>query len=394
MPSSRPIILQMAVLIACRLLLNTGRRFIYPFAPAFSRALGVPLTAITSMIALNWATALLGVASGPLADRWGYRRMMIAGLLFLTTGLLAGGSIALYIAVLIGLALAGLGKSVFDPAVQAYVSERVPFQRRGLAIGFLEVAWAASALVGIPLVGFLIDRGGWRAPFFVLSALGALGLLALAILVPADNKTSHSHASSRSWLPVWKTIIKNRTIMGAFGFSFFVQMANDNLFVVYGAWMEQAFQLSIVGIGLGTTVIGLAELTGEFVTAGLSDRIGLKRSLLIGVILCTLAYLIMPFLADSLSIALAGLFVLFFAFEFSVVTGLSLATEMSPDARATMMSGYFAAAGMGRVAGALIGGPVWIVGGMPATALVSAGVNILALASLIWGLKGWQADKS
>ena len=139
MPSSRPIILQMAVLIACRLLLNTGRRFIYPFAPAFSRALGVPLTAITSMIALNWATALLGVASGPLADRWGYRGMMIAGLLFLTTGLLAGGSIALYIAVLIGLALAGLGKSVFDPAVQAYVSERVPFQRRGLAIGFLEV---------------------------------------------------------------------------------------------------------------------------------------------------------------------------------------------------------------------------------------------------------------
>ena len=382
----------MVVLIACRLLLNTGRRFIYPFAPAFSRALGVPLTAITSMIALNWATALLGLAAGPLADRWGYRRMMIAGLFLLTIGLLAGGSIAIYSSVLMGLALAGLGKSVFDPAVQAYVSERVPFRRRGLAIGFLEVAWAASALIGIPLVGYLIDRGGWRAPFFALAALGALGFLALAILVPADRRISHALSSNRSWLPVWKTIISNRTIMGAFGFSFFVQMANDNLFVVYGAWMEQAFQLSIVGIGLGTSVIGFAELTGEFATAGLSDRIGLKRSLIIGVILCTLAYLMMPFLAGSLSIALTGLFVLFLAFEFSVVTGLSLATEMSPDARATMMSGYFAAAGLGRVVGALIGGPVWIIGGMPATALVSAGINILALASLVWGLKGWSAE--
>ena len=158
--------------------------------------------------------------------------------------------------------------------------------------------------------------------------------------------------------------------------------------------MEEAFQLSIVGIGLGTSVIGFAELTGEFATAGLSDRVGLKRSLMIGVMLCTLAYLIMPFLAGSLSVALAGLFVLFFAFEVSVVTGLSLATEMSPDARATMMSGYFAAAGMGRVAGALIGGPVWFIGGMPATAMVSAGINTLALVSLVWGLRGWQAHKS
>jgi predicted MFS family arabinose efflux permease len=89
-----------------------------------------------------------------------------------------------------------------------------------------------------------------------------------------------------------------------------------------------------------------------------------------------------------------GLFALFLAFEFAVVTGLSLATELSPDARATMMSGYFAAAGVGRVVGALIGGPVWLAGGMPATATVSAGINILALISLIWGLKDWPAYKS
>jgi predicted MFS family arabinose efflux permease len=69
---------------------------------------------------------------------------------------------------------------------------------------------------------------------------------------------------------------------------------------------------------------------------------------------------------------------------------LSLATELAPDARATMMSGFFAAAGLGRVVGALIGGPVWMAGGMPATAAASAAINILALVSLIWGLKGRQ----
>ena len=36
-----------------RLVLNTGRRFAYPFAPALSRGLGVDLTAITSIIAVS-----------------------------------------------------------------------------------------------------------------------------------------------------------------------------------------------------------------------------------------------------------------------------------------------------------------------------------------------------
>lgn len=178
--------------------------------------------------------------------------------------------------------------------------------------------------------------------------------------------------------------------MGAFGYSFFVQMANDNLFVVYGAWMEQAFQLSIVGIGLGTSVIGAAELSGEFATAALSDRIGLKRGLVLGLVLCSLGYVLLPFLTASLSWALGGLFLLFFIFEFSIVTGLSLVTELVPEARATMMSGFFAAGGLGRIAGALIGGPIWLAGGMPATASTSAVINLLALLSLTWGLKGWK----
>jgi len=268
-------ITQMAILIVCRLLLNTGRRFIYPFAPAFSRALSVPLTAITSLIAVNWATALLGIVSGPMADRWGYRRMMIGGLFLLVAGLLTGASLAVYPAVLVGLFMAALGKSVFDPAVQAYVSERVPYQRRGLAIGFLEVAWAASALVGIPMVAVLIDLGGWRAPFFLLAAMGALSMLALIGIAAPDAGSHRSESPRPTWIPAWKKIIANRMAAGAFAYNFFIQMANDNLFVVYGAWLEQAFHLSIVGIGLGTSVIGAAELTGEFATAALADRIGL-----------------------------------------------------------------------------------------------------------------------
>jgi predicted MFS family arabinose efflux permease len=380
----------MGVAISCRLVLNTARRFAYPFAPALSRGLGVPLTAVTSLIAVNQATAILGMLFGPVADRLGYRLMMLIGLAMLTVGMFAGGFLPFYGVVLISLFLAGMGKSVFDPAIQAYVSERVPYHRRGLAIGFLEFSWAGSTLLGIPLLGFIIDQLGWRAPFFVLGGLGLLGITVLIILIPEDSTSVVTRNASLSFWNAWQRLAKERNALGAIGFSFFVSIANDNLFVVYGAWLEESFGLSIVALGLGTSAIGIAELSGESLTAVLGDRFGLKRSVILGLSLCLISYGILPVFGQALVLSFLGLFMIFLTFEFTIVSFLSIATELLPGSRATMMSGFFAAAGIGRILGALLGGPVWLAGGILATGLFSATISGLALVSLAWGLKGWR----
>lgn len=177
--------------------------------------------------------------------------------------------------------------------------------------------------------------------------------------------------------------------MGAVGFSFFVSAANDNLFVVYGAWLETSFDLSLVALGLGTGIIGAAELSGEGLTAAVSDRLGLKRSIILGLSLCMASYGVLPLLDQTLPQALGGLFFIFITFEFTIVSALSLCTELLPGSRATMISAFLAAAGTGRVVGALTGGVVWLTGGILLTAVVSAGVSGLGLVSLIWGLRGW-----
>jgi len=55
-----------------------------------------------------------------------------------------------------------------------------------------------------------------------------------------------------------------------------------------------------------------------------------------------------------------------------------------------MMSSNVAAISIGRGMGALAGGPVWLAGGTLATGFVSAAVGGLALALLLWGLRGWR----
>ena len=87
---------------------------------------------------------------------------------------------------------------------------------------------------------------------------------------------------------------------------------------------------------------------------------------------------------------MAGLFIHFLIFEFTIISSLALCTELQPEMRATAIAGFIAAAGLGRIFGALIGGPIWLAGGIVATGLVSAAISTLALVSLYRGLRGWR----
>lgn len=386
-----PLAWNIAVAGLSRLALNTARRFPYPFAPVLSRSMDVPLTAVTSLIAVNQATGILGLFFGPLADHFGYRVIMLTGLTILAGGMFAGGFLPYYAVVLTALFLAGLGKSIFDPAMQAYIGQRVPYHRRGLVIGIIEFSWAGSALAGIPLIGLLIDSCGWRAPFFFLGGLALLSFIGVALLIPGDGRLKSQHGVGVLFWKPWQLLGVEKPALGVIGFVFLLSMANDNLFVVYGAWLESSFQLSTVALGMGTAVIGAAELLGEILAASLGDRIGLKRSIILGLILSVLSYAGLPLLGKNLSLAMTGLFLIFITLEFTIVTALSLATELLPGSRATMMSGFHAAAGSGRIFGALMGGPIWLAGKIEATGVTSALITALALALLIWSLKSWRA---
>jgi len=370
-----------------RVVLNTSRRFVYPFAPVISRGFGISITAVTSVIALNQATSCLSLFTSYIADKTGYRTMMLTGLLILVAGMLIAGAFPVYYSLLLGMFLCGLGKNLFDPAIQAYISERVPFTRRGFVMGIMETSWSGATLIGIPVIGLLIDRAGFRSPFFLLAGLGVMSIVLVLLTVAKDSGSTHKTNDNKSFIKDIKELITSPVPISVMGFAFFVSLASDNLFVVYGAWLEKSFGLSIIAIGVGTIVIGVAELLGEISTATLADRIGLKRSVVYGIILNILAYILIPFVGGKLFFALTALFFIFIFFEFFFVSFLSVCTELIPESRATMMSLVFLFAGLGRMVGAFSGGMVWNEFGINYVCYLSAGSNFLALLILLSGIK-------
>lgn len=385
------LVYQILIATLCKLLLNTGRRFVYPFAPALSRSLDVPLTAITSLIAACQFSSLIGIFTGPLADRICYRRVMRFGLVLLIAGMLLCAIHSWYWAVMTGLILVSLGKTVFDPALQAYIGNHVQYGRRGRVIGFSEMSWAGSTLIGIPLLGLSIEYFGLSNSYYLLAGLGFLGWVFLGRILPGDqNTTQTADGTILGFFSTLRGLVAHRPALGMLVFGFFASIANDSLFVVYGAWFEQEFKVSLVALGFSTIAIGFAEFMGESGTALLGDRIGLKPSLLIGLSLATGFYLLLPMIGASLQSAMFGLFLIFLFFEFTIVTSVSLSTELLPSHRATMLAGFYSIAGIGRMCGVLLGGYLWKAWGIGGVCRSAAILSFIALLALFWGLHNWR----
>nr|WP_321395716.1 MFS transporter [uncultured Desulfobacter sp.] len=359
-------------------MLNTARRMVYPFAPELARGLGVPLTAVTSLIAVNQATAVLGPLGALFADRVGNKPVLLLAVALCFIGCAGIALFPVYGVVLAGLFLAGLAKSLFDPSLQAQIASQVPYAQRGRFIGFTEISWAGATLLTIPAAGVIMSHFSWQAPFKIVAILTIACFFLLLKLAPArqpDKKTERVRVD-------WKVLLQNKKVAGLLIFVFFMSLANDNVFVIYGVWLESACGLSLAQIGMSTVLIGMAEFLAEGSSALFSDRIGLKKSVLTGTAATAVIYLVLPFTASGIVLILSGLFALFLSFEFTVVSSMSLGTELVPESRAATMAAFFAVGGIGRIIGAFSGGLIWSAYGIRGICLVSGFCSVLALAAL------------
>jgi predicted MFS family arabinose efflux permease len=367
-------------MLLARITLNISYRITYPFLPVIARGLGVDLTSAGLIVTARATGGLASPFLGSLSDAWGRKRLMLLGLTFLITGAAICAMLPFYAAFMAAFVMFGLAKAAYDPTMQAYIGDRVPYEQRGRAIGITELSWSGAWLIGVPSAGWLIARAGWQTPFALLAILGAAGLLLIAWLLPHD-KPADQPTGTRFQLGA---VIRNRAPLAALGVTFLIILANEVTFIVYGAWMESRFGLSVVSLGVASIVIGIAEAVGEFGSTAFVDRWGKRRSVLAGLLLLVVAYGALPRLGHQLAWALGGLALLFIAFEFTIVSFLPLVSELVPDARATTMSANIAAGTIARMIGSASGTAMFTwMGKLEPNATVSVVASLVAF-GVLW----------
>lgn len=344
---------------AIRVVLNTAHRMVYPFLPVFARGLGVDIQTISALVANRAVVGSFSPFLVPFIEPRGRRFGMMLGLVFFTGGV---GIVAFAPSVSslgIALILSLLGKAFFDPSLTAYVSDHTPYSERGSAVAALEFAWSLSFIAGIPAVGWLLSRSTWSTPFMVLGILGVAAFIYIALTLKDSVMPSHHEDGIFGNA---KQIITSPVTLAAISIGLLVSAANEVVNIVFGLWLEDSFNLQIAALGAASAVIGLSELGGEGLVFGLVDRLGKVRASGLGVIANCFAAILLPIIGRTQAGALAGLFLFYITFEFTIVSIIPLITEVMPAARVTMLSFAGAAHSVGRALGAWLAPPLYAVG--------------------------------
>lgn len=344
---------ELGLITLARLLLNTGLRMVYPFAPAFARGLGVPVADIYRLIFWRSLAGLLSPLFSPLSERYGRVPVMVGSMILFGLSCLVVVVWPGYGAFGATLFLLALAKVIYDPAMQAYIGERVPYTQRGKAISVTELAWAGALLAGGPAISLALTRWGWQGPFVWLALLGFVAAWGVWRGVP---RTFASLARGAVNLRQTAVVMgRYRVIWAASAYTALAMAGNETVLIVFGDWMESRFGLSLIALGLSAGVIGVAEVVGEVAAGWSVDRFGKRPVIISAGVLNALATLLLPFTGVALPLVLAAYFVVFLFFEITVVGGVPLLTEIVPAARAVVMSSVLAAAAVGRALGAWLG---------------------------------------
>jgi predicted MFS family arabinose efflux permease len=205
----------------------------------------------------------------------------------------------------------------------------------------------------------------------------------LLLVLPAEGHRRAATPFLAAFGGAFRQVFRRREAAALLLVTCLMMVANELLLIVFGTWMESKFGLSVAGLGLATMVIGAAEMLGEISVGGLTDKLGKRRSVAIGLVLTAVSYVALPLLSVDLRSALVGLFVLFLGFEFAIVSNIPLASEAVPEARGTMMGLMVAAVSLGRAFAAPIGIALWSGGGLIWNSLAASAATLVALAVLL-----------
>jgi predicted MFS family arabinose efflux permease len=202
--------------------------------------------------------------------------------------------------------------------------------------------------------------------------------------------------------------------MIALSVGLFASTANEVVNVVFGVWLDDSLKtwvgpqgfvgvfkflnyfkdtlgLDIALLILAAIVIGISELSAEGMVARFVDKLGKPRAVALGLLLNSLAALLLPALGKTTSGALIGLSMFYISFEFALVSLIPMMTEVMPRTRATLMAFNVAALSLGRAAGALLA-PFLYASGLFASGVGAVFFNVLALIFLAKFIKHEQHD--
>ncbi|WTL16719.1 MFS transporter [Streptomyces sp. NBC_01506] len=285
--------------------INLGFYMLMPYLAAhLSGTLGLAGWLVGFVLGVrNFSQQGMFLVGGTLADRFGYKPLIVAGCVLRTAGFATLGLVDSLSALLAASAATGFAGALFNPAVRAYLAADAN-ERRVEAFALFNVFYQAGVLLG-PLVGMVLTGVDFRITCLtsagIFAVLSIVQIRALPARRGADDKSAHEDRRSASVPAQWRSVLANRP------FLLFSAAMIGSYVLTFQVYLALPLEVRRVGgdgrfgtaaVALLFAVSGLATIVFQTrVTAWCKARVEPGRALSLGLAVMGCAFL--PLLAAT-----------------------------------------------------------------------------------------------
>jgi multidrug resistance protein len=210
--------------------------------------------------AYAFSAGISGLLAAGFADRFDRKKM----LLFFYTGFLLGtffcAMAPTFELLLIARIVTGIFGGVIGSIGFAIITDLFPMQKRGRVMGFVQMAFSASQILGLPIGLYLANELGWHSPFWMIALFGVVvGLVIYFYLKPIDTHLQVKSEVS-AFQHLWKTLTNRDYIRGFLA----------TVLLATGGWMLMPFGSRFTTNNLG---IAVEDLPMIYLITGISSII-------------------------------------------------------------------------------------------------------------------------
>ncbi|MFI6906880.1 MFS transporter [Nonomuraea sp. NPDC050394] len=275
---------------------GTGMFVTAGLLPPISRDLQISVAAagqLATVFAL--AYAILSPVLAALTARLPRKRLLVIALAVFILGNALTAIAPTYPLILATRVIAAAGAAMFTPTASGVANALTSPERRGRALALVMGGLSVSSAIGVPLGTWLGGAGGWRSTIWLVVALGVVGLIGVAVLVPEVVIPSSGRLRDR-FAP-----LADRGVAAVLTTQLLIFSAGFTAYTYIGSLLDLSLPAVLWAWGLGGII-------GNQLGGRLTDAYGPRRMVFLGLVTVTVFLALIPVANLSLPIALVWAF--------------------------------------------------------------------------------------
>ena len=349
---------------------------IAPILPEYAETFHVNYTLVGLVVAaFGIARMVLDLPAGFLAQRFNKKKLMLLGLILVSSSSILAGFAQNYWMLLAARIIEGLGSAIYVTTATIFIALVTTPERRGFLMSIYSGFLLLGAIFGPSFGGFIADTYGITGPFFAYAIVSASGIIPTLILPHVNNSNKEinnkiqnlyyqawDYARDPRFIPVLPSIFSLFFIRTGVRSTLVPLFTNNNL------------GLNEFDIGILLTFAGIATACTMVPIGYISDKIGRRTPLLLSLIISAPVTVWIVFTNDFMQISIV-------MFVYGAIIGLSgpiaaYVTDIAPKDKLEIYMGVYRTVGdIGFVLGPLLMGFLVDLTNIP----VMRGENIVGL---------------